>query len=80
MFIYTEIFWIIFSVCFLFINGCRYCFRSTSFHSYLSLFQKILLVLSQRKNYLIDTVFLKNKALKRIYLERFVVFTICFKT
>lgn len=80
MFIYTEISWIIFPVCFLFINGCQYRFRSTSFSSSLSLFQKILLVLSQRKNYLIDTVFSENKALKRIYLERFVIFNICFKT
>lgn len=79
MFIYTEIFWITIPVCFLFINGCLYCFRSASFNSYLFLFQKILLDLSQRKNYL-GTIFSDNKALKRICLERFVVFSICFKT
>lgn len=79
MFIYIEIFWITIPVCFLFNNGCRYCFRSASFNSYLSLSQKILLVLSQRKNYLSAT-FSENKALRRIYLERFVVFNICFKT
>lgn len=80
MFIYTEIFWIIYPVCFLYINAFRYRFKSTSFNSYLSLFQKILLVLFQRKNYLMDAIFLDNKALKRIYLERFIVFNICFKT
>lgn len=78
--IYIEKLCILFPLLLLLMIRFRYTIRNPSFESCLPILKIAILVLSQKKTYLINYTFSEEKLLKRIFLERFVVFTICFKT